>query len=186
VCLYLYPPIVARERPDKNVTTAMNTYTHNRIIVGRNVFYAVRVVKKGSRWLHLPRTPCFCCRLQSSTLNLKAVYSPKVVELLPDYTASHPRKYLCSVTHARASNPKWGTSVVNWVNIKALIITMRLILVFVSAISNVTQHQTKQGISAIIDDVIGSSMTSWGRCFVSVLTNANGQQTVAEFHIKSI
>jgi hypothetical protein len=55
-CLYVYPPIVtkqrlcknpsivARQRLGKNVTVATNTYANNRRTVGGVVFYAVRVV----------------------------------------------------------------------------------------------------------------------------------------------
>jgi hypothetical protein len=57
VCLYVYPPIVARQRLGKNVTAATNK-RNNRRIVGRVVFCMVRVVSKESRRLVLPRTSC--------------------------------------------------------------------------------------------------------------------------------
>jgi hypothetical protein len=47
VCLYVYPSVVAKQRLSKNFTTAMNT--RNNKIIGRVVFYAVRVVSKESR-----------------------------------------------------------------------------------------------------------------------------------------
>jgi hypothetical protein len=53
----VYPPIVTRQWLGKHVPAATNTRTHNnRRIVGRVVFYAVRVVSKESRRLVLPRT----------------------------------------------------------------------------------------------------------------------------------
>jgi hypothetical protein len=56
VCIYVY---VARQRLSKNVTAAVNTQARIEEIVGRVVFYAVRVVSKESRRLGLPRTSCF-------------------------------------------------------------------------------------------------------------------------------
>jgi hypothetical protein len=55
VRVYVYPTIVARQRLDKDVTTATNT-RNNRRIVGRVVLYAGRVISKKSRRLVPPRT----------------------------------------------------------------------------------------------------------------------------------
>jgi hypothetical protein len=44
VYLYVYPPVVAKQRLGKNVTAATNT--HATRIVGLFVFYAVRVVSR--------------------------------------------------------------------------------------------------------------------------------------------
>jgi hypothetical protein len=61
VSLYMQSPIVSRQRLGKNIT-AENGYTpSNRRIVGRVVFYAIRVVWKESRRLVLPWTSCFDC-----------------------------------------------------------------------------------------------------------------------------
>jgi hypothetical protein len=52
VCLYVYPPIVARQRLGKMLP--LHEYTRNkRIIVGGVIFYAVRVLSKESRRLVL-------------------------------------------------------------------------------------------------------------------------------------
>jgi hypothetical protein len=51
------PLIFARQRLGKHVPVAINT-RKNRRIVGRVVFYAVRVVSKESTRLVLPRTSC--------------------------------------------------------------------------------------------------------------------------------
>jgi hypothetical protein len=48
LCLYVYPFIVARQRPGKNVTAATNT-RNKRIIVGRVVFYKARVVSRSKK-----------------------------------------------------------------------------------------------------------------------------------------
>jgi hypothetical protein len=45
VCLYVDPLLVARQQLDKNVTAATDI-RNNRRIVGRVVFYVVRVVSK--------------------------------------------------------------------------------------------------------------------------------------------
>jgi hypothetical protein len=50
VCLYVH---VARLRVGKNVTATTNT-RNDRIIVGRVIFYAVRVVSKETRRLVIP------------------------------------------------------------------------------------------------------------------------------------
>jgi hypothetical protein len=47
VCLYVYPPTVARQRLGKN-RYRDNEYTRKNRIVGRIMFCAVRVVLKGS------------------------------------------------------------------------------------------------------------------------------------------
>jgi hypothetical protein len=62
VCLYVYPSTVARQWLGKNVSAAMNTNVNTRRIVGRVVFYAVRVVSTESRGLVLPRP--FCTSLE--------------------------------------------------------------------------------------------------------------------------
>jgi hypothetical protein len=54
VCLYVYPPVVVRQRFLKNVTEVTNT--RNNRIVGRVTFYAVRVLSKESRRLVVHRT----------------------------------------------------------------------------------------------------------------------------------
>jgi hypothetical protein len=63
-CVYLsLPPIVARQLPGcyatarKHVSVAANTH-NNRKIVGRIVFYAIRVVSLEGRRLVLPRIYC--------------------------------------------------------------------------------------------------------------------------------
>jgi hypothetical protein len=56
VCLYVYPPIVARQRLGRHVPVAVNTL-NNRRIVGGVVFYAARVVSKESLWV------CLCIPL---------------------------------------------------------------------------------------------------------------------------
>jgi hypothetical protein len=58
VCLYVYTPIVARQRMGINVTGATNTQANSRRIVRRVLFYAFHVVSKESRLLVLPRTSC--------------------------------------------------------------------------------------------------------------------------------
>jgi hypothetical protein len=58
ICLYVCPPIAARQRIEKKRYRG-NEYTRgNRRIVGRVVFYAIRVVSKESRRFVLPRTSC--------------------------------------------------------------------------------------------------------------------------------
>jgi hypothetical protein len=49
-CLYVYPLIVARQVLGKHVPAARNT-RNSRIIVGRVVVYAVRVVSKKNLWV---------------------------------------------------------------------------------------------------------------------------------------
>jgi hypothetical protein len=44
VCLYVYPPIAARQRLGKKRSCCKEYTRYNRIIVGRVVFYAVRVL----------------------------------------------------------------------------------------------------------------------------------------------
>jgi hypothetical protein len=58
VCRYVYPPplIVARQQLPVHVSAATNI-RKNRGIVGRVVFYAVRVVSKKSLWV------CVCIPL---------------------------------------------------------------------------------------------------------------------------
>jgi hypothetical protein len=56
VCLYAY---VARQQLGKNVTAATNAH-NNRRILGRVVFYAVRVVSMESRRLVPLRTSSLC------------------------------------------------------------------------------------------------------------------------------
>jgi hypothetical protein len=58
VCLYVYSPIVARQRTGKRNYRCYE-YARNRRTVGRVVFYAVSVVPKESRQLVLPRTFSF-------------------------------------------------------------------------------------------------------------------------------
>jgi hypothetical protein len=58
--LYVYPPIVARQRLGQNVTAATNIRS-NRTVVERVVVYAVRIASKGSRVLVLPITSCSLC-----------------------------------------------------------------------------------------------------------------------------
>jgi hypothetical protein len=55
VCLQVHLLIVARQRLGKNFAVAMNTQATIKI-VGRVVFYAVRVVSEETRPLVLPRT----------------------------------------------------------------------------------------------------------------------------------
>jgi hypothetical protein len=55
VCSYVHAHLAARQQPDKKVTAGTNT-RNNRSIVGRVIFYAVRVVSKKTRKLILPRT----------------------------------------------------------------------------------------------------------------------------------
>jgi hypothetical protein len=58
MCLYKYPPIVARQRLGKNFH-GENKYTRrNRRIVGGVVLCAVFTVVEESRRLVLPRTSC--------------------------------------------------------------------------------------------------------------------------------
>jgi hypothetical protein len=45
VGLYLYPPLIARQRLSKNVTAATNTHII-RIIIGRIIFYVICVVSR--------------------------------------------------------------------------------------------------------------------------------------------
>jgi hypothetical protein len=54
----VYPPIVDRQRLGKHVPAATNT-RNNRRIVGRVVFYTVRVVSKEGLWICL--SPIFEC-----------------------------------------------------------------------------------------------------------------------------
>jgi hypothetical protein len=51
VCPYVYPRIVARQRLGKHVPAETNYSRIKGIIVGRVVFYAVRVVSKENRRL---------------------------------------------------------------------------------------------------------------------------------------
>jgi hypothetical protein len=51
VCLYVYPPIVAREQLGKHAPAATNTRNNRRIVEGV-VFYAVHVVLKGDLWVY--------------------------------------------------------------------------------------------------------------------------------------
>jgi hypothetical protein len=55
VCLYVHPPprIVAKQRLGRNIPVATNT-CNNKTTVRCVVFYAVRVVSKGSTRLVLP------------------------------------------------------------------------------------------------------------------------------------
>jgi hypothetical protein len=64
VCLYVYPPTVARQRLGKNVTAETNTHANKRT-VGR-VFYAVGVVSKECRRIVLPTTYCLLTTLTYS------------------------------------------------------------------------------------------------------------------------
>jgi hypothetical protein len=43
MCLYVYPPIVARQRLGRNVTAVTNTHA---TIIGHVVFNAVRVISR--------------------------------------------------------------------------------------------------------------------------------------------
>jgi hypothetical protein len=56
VCLYVYPPIVTRQRLGKHVPAAM-IIRKNRRIIGRVVFCTVRVVLKERLWV------CLCINL---------------------------------------------------------------------------------------------------------------------------
>jgi hypothetical protein len=56
LCLYLYPPIVARQRLNKNVTAATNTHITVEELLDAFFCYAVRAVSKENRRLVLPRT----------------------------------------------------------------------------------------------------------------------------------
>jgi hypothetical protein len=47
LCLYVYPPIIARQRLGKHVSAATST-RNNKSTVGRVIFYAVRVLSKES------------------------------------------------------------------------------------------------------------------------------------------
>jgi hypothetical protein len=80
VCLYSYPPIVARQRLAKDVTAA--TATHATRIVERVVFYAVHVLSNESRRLGLPRTFVSGFRgLEQMQIGLCARISPTVPRL---------------------------------------------------------------------------------------------------------
>jgi hypothetical protein len=56
LCLYVYPPSIARQRLCNNVIEATNTHAEVEGIVWRVVFYAVSIVSKGNGRLVLPRT----------------------------------------------------------------------------------------------------------------------------------
>jgi hypothetical protein len=60
VCLYVYPPIVARQRLSRHVPMAGNTY--NNRTVGRDVFCAVSVSPKESLWVCLCIPLSLLCR----------------------------------------------------------------------------------------------------------------------------
>jgi hypothetical protein len=68
LCLHVYPPIIARQRLGINVTSGTNTYAKIQFIVGRLVFYAVRVALRESMQLYLPRTSCFSASLLTATM----------------------------------------------------------------------------------------------------------------------
>jgi hypothetical protein len=67
VCLYMYPTIAARQRLRINVNAATNTHAKLGKIVGRVVFYAVRLISKECRLSVLPVTSCYVlvCELRS-------------------------------------------------------------------------------------------------------------------------
>jgi hypothetical protein len=56
VCLYVYPPIVARQELGKNVTAATNTFAIEYVVDVS--FYVVRVVSEESRRSVPSRTRC--------------------------------------------------------------------------------------------------------------------------------
>jgi hypothetical protein len=58
VCLYVYPPLVARQRLGKDVWASTNTRNNMRM-VGRVVSYMVRVLSKEIMLLILPIIYCF-------------------------------------------------------------------------------------------------------------------------------
>jgi hypothetical protein len=60
MCLYVYHPVVAKQRLGKNVTAVINK--GNNRIIGRVIFCAIRVLSKESRRLVLHRT----CYLQEN------------------------------------------------------------------------------------------------------------------------
>jgi hypothetical protein len=58
VCLYVYPPIIARQQLSRNITAAMNTHaTINELLD------ASLSISKESRRLILTRTSCLSCEL---------------------------------------------------------------------------------------------------------------------------
>jgi hypothetical protein len=75
--LHVYPCIVARQRLYRNFTAAKNTCDSRRI-VGRFVFYAVRVVLKESTRLVLPRTFCYLNAFTLYLLHNSSSWYPSV------------------------------------------------------------------------------------------------------------
>jgi hypothetical protein len=72
--LYMYSPIVVRQQVLKNVTVTTKYTFNSRRIVGRFVFYAVRVISKQNRQLIHPRTSCcdVCASIRKSSYLLFA------------------------------------------------------------------------------------------------------------------
>jgi hypothetical protein len=69
VCVYVFLPVVGRQRLGKNVTIVTNTRA--RIELLDVILYELRVTSKESRWLVLSRTSC--CLLFNDTVSIETI-----------------------------------------------------------------------------------------------------------------